>query len=82
MEEAFKALLSSNPVLGALIIILIIGFVAVAKLLLAEKDKRIADAEKTRDTVAEPLRQIKESIERMEGKIVISKRAEQNETLE
>lgn len=82
MDEAFKALIGQNPVLGALVVILIIGFVACARLLLAEKDKRISDAEKTRDNIGEPLRQIKESIERMEGKIVISKRAERNETAE
>ena len=82
MEGAFKSLIDASPVLGALVVILVIGFVAVSKMLLAEKDKRISDAEKTRDTIGEPLRQIKESIERMEGKIVISKRAENNENLQ
>lgn len=78
MDGAFTELFKQG-LLGVLVVILIVGFIAVSKLLLAEKDKRITDAEKTRDGIAEPLRQMKESLERMEGKIVISKKAEENE---
>lgn len=79
MDEAFKALIGDDPVKGAIIVILVIGFVSVSRLLLAEKDKRVADAVKVRDDIAEPVKEIRESIQRMEGKIVISKKAEQNE---
>lgn len=79
MDAFFEALLGDTPIERIIIGILIIGFIAVSRLLLAEKDKRITDAEKTRDSIADPMRQVKEAIERMEGKIVISKKAEQNE---
>lgn len=79
MDAAFQALIGDDPAKGAIIVILIIGFVAASRLVLTEKDKRIDDAIKVRDDVAEPLRQINESIARMEGKIVISKKAEDNE---
>lgn len=79
MDAFFQALLGDTPIERIIIGVLIIGFVAVSRMLLAEKDKRITDAEKTRDSIADPMRQVKEAIERMEGKIVISKKAEQNE---
>lgn len=78
MDAALAELLKQG-ILGILLVIFIIGFIAVSRLLLAEKDKRISDAEKTRDGIVEPMRQVKEAIERMEGKIVISKKAENNE---
>lgn len=79
IEEFFKALLGDTPIERILIGIFIIGIVAVSKLLLQEKDKRVNDAVKVRDDIAQPIKEIKESIERMEGKIVISKKAERNE---
>lgn len=79
MDAFFQALLGDTPIERIIIGVLIIGFIAVSRLLLQEKDKRITDAEKTRDSIADPMRQVREAIERMEGKIVISKKAEENE---
>lgn len=79
LEEFFRALLGDTPIERILVGILIIGFVAVSRLLLAEKDKRTADAVLVRDSIAVPIKNIEESIQRMEGKIVISKKAENNE---
>ena len=79
MDAFLNALLGDTPIERIIIGVLIFGFIAVSRLLLTEKDKRISDAEKTRDSIADPMRQVKEAIERMEGKIVISKKAENNE---
>jgi hypothetical protein len=79
MDAALTELLKQG-LLGVLLVIFIVGFIAVSKLLLAEKDKRIDDATKTRDSIAEPMRQMNESLARMEGKIIVSKKVEQNET--
>lgn len=79
MDAFFNALLGDTPIERILIGILLVGFIAVSRLLLTEKDKRILEAEKIREGIAEPLRQMKESIERMEGKIVISKKAEKSD---
>lgn len=79
LEEIFKAILGDTPIERVIIAILVVGFVAVSRLLLGEKDKRVTDAVKVRDDIAQPIKEIKESIERMEGKIVISKKAERNE---
>jgi hypothetical protein len=79
MDAALAELLKQG-LLGVILVLVILGFVAVSKLLLAEKDKRIDDAAKTRDNIAEPLRQMNESLARMEAKIIVSKKVEQNET--
>lgn len=79
MDELIKALLGDTPIERIIIALLVVGFIAVSKLLLSEKDKRISDAIVTRESIAEPMRQVKESLERMEGKIVISKKAEGND---
>ena len=82
MDAFLEALLGDTPIERIIIGLLMLGFIAVSRLLLAEKDKRITDAGKTFDNIATPMKQIQESISRMEGKIVISKRAEQNEASE
>lgn len=48
-----------------------------AKLLLSEKDKRIAGAEKVRDDMATPLMYIKDSLGLIQQKIEIAKRTDQ-----
>jgi hypothetical protein len=79
MDAALTELLKQG-LLGIILVLVILGFIAVSKLLLAEKDKRIDDAAKTRDSIAEPLREMNESLARMESKIIVSKKVEQNET--
>jgi hypothetical protein len=79
MDAALAELLKQG-LLGVLLVIFIVGFIAVSKLLLAEKDKRIDDAVKTRDNLAEPMRQLNESVARMEAKIIVAKKVEQNDS--
>jgi hypothetical protein len=47
-----------------------------AKLLLSEKDKRIASAEKVRDDIATPLTYIKDSLGLIQEKVQIAKRTD------
>lgn len=79
MDAALAELLKQG-LLGVILVLMIFGFIAVSKLLLAEKDKRIDDAAKTRDNIAQPLKEMNESLARMEAKIIVSKKVEQNET--
>lgn len=65
--------LAGDGVLGLLLAISVLGNIALGKLLLAEKDKRIVGAEKTRDDLIAPIGLIKDSLEIIREKIQISK---------
>lgn len=65
--------LSSNGPAWTLVAILLTLCWLLIKMLLSEKDKRIADAEKNRDDLVTPIKTMGESINRMEQKIRIAK---------
>jgi peptidoglycan hydrolase CwlO-like protein len=69
--------LAERGVLGVLLAIAFTAVFFLFKMLLAEKDKRIEDATKVRDDLAEPIKSIKENIEKIQEKIIISKERSQ-----
>ncbi len=73
VDPLLNKLADQGGILGTLCAILLIALFYLAKLLLAEKDKRIADANRTQINLVDPLRRTAESIERMEGKIRVAK---------
>lgn len=72
MEALLNSLGSNGPswALNGIFIMLIWTLI---KLLLGEKDKRIADATKNRDDLAEPMKYIRDSLDLIQQKIRISK---------
>ena len=73
VETLLNNLSAQGGVLGTMVAILLGLCFLLVKLLLSEKDKRIADANSYRDNMAEPLRRVAESQERIEGKILVAK---------
>lgn len=73
MDPLLNNLSAQGGVLGTLVAILLGLCFLLVKLLLAEKDKRIEDANGYRDNIAEPLRRVADSQERIEGKILVAK---------
>lgn len=65
--------LAKNGLLALLLAISMSLNFFLGKLLLYEKDKRIAEAEKVRDELVRPMGFIKESLELIEKKVEISK---------
>lgn len=74
--ELFKELSNQGGILGTLLAISLLAIVWLTKMLLAEKDKRIEEAIKTRDTVIEPISYIKDSLSIIKDKILVSKEAQ------
>jgi hypothetical protein len=72
MDELLKSLGSNGPAWTLVAILLLLSW-ALIKMLLSEKDKRIADAVKNRDDLVQPIGFIKDSLELIEKKIKISK---------
>lgn len=77
MDEALKTISTQGGVLGSLLVITLLALAWAVKMLLAEKDKRIAAAEKVRDDIAEPLKNIQKTQDLIYSKIAISKEAQQ-----
>lgn len=69
----FLTKLADQGILGLLLAISLSSNYFLVKLLLAEKDKRITGAEKTRDDLIAPIGFIKESLDLIREKIQISK---------
>jgi hypothetical protein len=67
--------LAENGLLGLLLAISLSANLMLVKMILAEKDKRIATSEKTVDEVAQPLKNIQLTQELIYEKIKISKEA-------
>lgn len=76
MDDALKTITTQGGVLGALLVITLLALAWAIKMLLAEKEKRIVAAEKTRDDIAEPLKNIQKTQDLIYDKIVISKEAQ------
>lgn len=72
MEPLLNNLGSNGPVWSLVAILLGLIWVLI-KLLLAEKDKRIQDAKDNRDSLAQPLSYIRDSLDLIQKKIRISK---------
>jgi hypothetical protein len=79
VEELFKALAKDGTLIGALTIASITANGLLFKLLLAEKDKRIADAQNILNGIATSLTFIKDSLELIDQKVRVSKKAERDE---
>ena len=78
MDALIKSL-AENSLLGLLLAIsLTVNYWSVRSLI-AEKDKRIVGAEKVRDDLAAPLAYIRDSLDLLQQKVRISKKAESNE---
>lgn len=72
METLLPSLSTGGPV-WALVGILICLVWILIKLLLAEKDKRIEDALKTKNDIIEPLGYLKDSLNIIKDKIMVAK---------
>lgn len=68
--------LAENGVLSVILALSLWGNYYLAKILLAEKDKRIEGAEKVRDDIATPLSNLQKSTDLIYEKIVVSKEAQ------
>lgn len=73
MDVLVSELSNQGGPLAIMLAITLTALFTVVKLLLAEKDKRIEDATKVTSNIALPMQSIKESIERVERKILVSK---------
>lgn len=69
--------LAKQGLLGVMLALSLTVNYKLGKMLLDEKDKRIGGAEKVRDDIAEPLKNLQKTTELIYDKIVISKEAQQ-----
>lgn len=76
MELLLNEISQQGGLLGTLLVISLLANFYLLKLLLAEKDKRIEEAGKTRDNLIEPIGFIKDSLSLIKDKILISKDAQ------
>lgn len=76
MDALFSSLSRQGGPFATLSVILLIFLVQTIRLLLAEKDKRIEEAIKTRDNLIEPIGFIKDSLSIIKDKVTISKEAQ------
>jgi hypothetical protein len=65
--------IASQGVLGTLLALSILANIWLVRQLLAEKDRRILGAERTRDELIAPIGFIKDSLELIQQKVQISK---------
>lgn len=77
--EGLIADLGKQGILGLILAITLVALFTAVKLLLSEKDKRIEDAQQVRDSIAAPLKSIKDSIDLLQQKVTISKKAERDD---
>lgn len=76
MDSLFNNLSTQGGAFATLSAILLIMCIQLVKMLLAEKDKRIAEAINTRDNLVEPIGYIKDSLSLIKEKILVSKEAQ------
>lgn len=69
--------IAKQGLLGGMLALSLTVNYRLGKMLLDEKDKRIGGAEKVRDDIAEPLKNLQKTTELIYDKIVISKEAQQ-----
>ena len=69
MQELLNALSEQGGLLGTLLALSIMGNVALCVLLLREKDKRIASAEKVGDNLTAPIQSIDSSLKLLNEKV-------------
>lgn len=74
--DFLHTLSDQGGLLGTLLAISLITIFWLLKMLLAEKDKRIEEAIKTRDNLVEPIGFIKDSLSIIKDKVQISKDAQ------
>lgn len=79
MDAALIGELSRQGLLGLLLAIALTCVFILLRLLLAEKDKRIADANAVKDNISAPLLYMRDSIDLLQKKIEISKKAGKSE---
>lgn len=79
MEELTKILISNGGLIGAFLAASLAVNGILFKLLLAEKDKRIQDAQNILNGIATSLTFIKDSLQLLDEKVRVSKRAERDE---
>lgn len=79
MDAALITELSRQGLLGLLLAISLTCIFILLRLLLAEKDKRIADANAVKDNISSPLLYMKDSLDLLQRKIEISKKAGKSE---
>ena len=79
MDVLLNDLSKQDGVVGIILALTLIALFTVVRMLLIEKDKRIEDAKQVRDTIASPLEHIKDSLDLIQQKVTISKRAERND---
>lgn len=72
MEALLTTLSGGGPVWALVAILLFLVWILI-KLLLAEKDKRVEDALKTKSDIIEPIGYIKDSLTLIKDKILVSK---------
>lgn len=72
VETLTQGLAGNGPAWTLVAILLVLCWTLI-KMLLAEKDKRVADAEKNRDNLVMPIQRLSEAVERMEQKVRIAK---------
>lgn len=70
---------NQGGILGIMLALTITALFTVVKLLLTEKDKRIEDAKQVQDSIASPLIHIKDSLDLIQQKVRISKKAERDD---
>lgn len=64
---------AKQGLLGVLLVISLVVNFYLGRMVLREKDKRIQEAEKVRDDIAQPMSYIKDSLDLIERKVRISK---------
>lgn len=79
MDELTKALISDGGLIGAFLIASLTANALLFKMLLAEKDKRLSDAQNILSGIATSLTFIKDSLELLDQKVRVSKKAERDE---
>jgi hypothetical protein len=79
VDELFKALFTNGGLIGAFLAASLTVNGLLFKMLLSEKDKRIEDAKTILSGIATSLTFIKDSLELLDQKVRVSKKAERDE---
>lgn len=79
MDELAKALISNGGLIGAFLLASLSVNAMLFKLLMNEKDKRLADAQNILSGIATSLTFIKDTLELLDQKVRVSQRAERDE---
>lgn len=77
--DLLTTLSNQGGLLGTLLAISLLANWWLLKSLLGEKDKRIVGAEKVRDDLSTPIAYIRDSLDLIQQKIRVSKKAEQSD---